>query len=294
MLMRSLERYNPLLTFFYFLAVSFPVMFSINPLLLTLSLLGALTLFFVKNGRKNARLHLLLFSLFVVITLLNPLFQHNGVTVLFILNGNPVTMEAILYGMTAGAMTVCILYWFRLLSQMMTNDKYLYVFGRFSAKLALLLSMALRFVPLFGKRMHTIRMTQKALGLYRDKTLIDTIRAEARVFSIMITWALENGIHTADSMEARGYGIGKRTSFAIFRFRPSDGVLLCVILLCFSATMVGLATGILDFQFYPRLIPHTHSVFSALTYAAYGILAFLPTILEMEERIQWHCLRSKI
>ena len=292
--MKSIENHNPILTFSYFLAVTLPVMFSMNPVMLMLSLAGALALFFVKNGIKNARSHLLFFALFLVIAFVNPLFQHNGVTVLFVLNGNPITWEAIFYGIMAGLMTVSVLYWFRLLSQMMTSDKYLYIFGRFSAKLALLLSMALRYVPLFGKRMKAIRMSQKAIGLYRDGTLIDKIRGEVRIFSIMVTWALENGIHTADSMEARGYGIGKRTSFAIFRFHLSDGILLSMILVLLGMTLAGLATGAVDFVFYPAIIPHEASVFAVVIYTAYGILALLPTILEMEERIKWHCLRSKI
>lgn len=292
--MKSIENHNPILTFSYFLAVTLPAMFSMNPVMLMLSLAGALALFFVKNGIKNARSHLLFFALFLVIVFANPLFQHNGVTVLFVLNGNPITWEAIFYGIMAGLMTVSVLYWFRLLSQMMTSDKYLYIFGRFSAKLALLLSMALRYVPLFGKRMKAIRMSQKAIGLYRDGTLIDKIRGEVRIFSIMVTWALENGIHTADSMEARGYGIGKRTSFAIFRFHLSDGILLSMILVLFGMTLAGLATGAVDFVFYPAIIPHEASVFAVVIYTAYGILALLPTILEMEERIKWHCLRSKI
>lgn len=292
--MKSIENHNPILTFSYFLAVTLPVMFSMNPVMLMLSLAGALALFFVKNGIKNARSHLLFFALFLVIAFANPLFQHNGVTVLFVLNGNPITWEAIFYGIMAGLMTVSVLYWFRLLSQMMTSDKYLYIFGRFSAKLALLLSMALRYVPLFGKRMKAIRMSQKAIGLYRDGTLIDKIRGEVRIFSIMVTWALENGIHTADSMEARGYGIGKRTSFAIFRFHLSDGILLSMILVLLGMTLAGLATGAVDFVFYPAIIPHEASVFAVVIYTAYGILALLPTILEMEERIKWHFLRSKI
>ena len=271
--MNSIENQNPILTFSYFLAVTLPAMFSMNPIMLMLSLAGALALFFVKNGVKNARSHLLFFALFLVIALVNPLFQHNGVTVLFVLNGNPVTWEAVFYGIMAGLMTVSVLYWFRLLSQMMTSDKYLYIFGRFSAKLALLLSMALRYVPLFGKRMKAIRMSQKALGLYKDGTLIDKIRGEVRIFSIMVTWALENGI---------------------FRFHASDGILLAMILLLLGMTLSGLAAGAVDFVFYPAIIPHESSIFAVLTYTAYGILACLPTALEMEERIKWHFLRSKI
>ena len=36
--------------------------------------------------------------LFLLVAVTNPLFSHNGVTPLFFLNGNPVTLEALLYG----------------------------------------------------------------------------------------------------------------------------------------------------------------------------------------------------
>jgi hypothetical protein len=59
-------------------------------------------------------------------------------------------------------------------------------------------------------------------------------------------------------------------------------------------TLSGLFEGAVDFAFYPAIVPHESSIFAVLTYTAYGILACLPTILEMEERIKWHFLRSKI
>lgn len=37
-------------------------------------------------------------SMFLLVAVTNPLFSHNGVTPLFYLNGNPVTLEAFVYG----------------------------------------------------------------------------------------------------------------------------------------------------------------------------------------------------
>ncbi len=289
-----MEHYNPIVIFLYFLSVSLLAMFSMNPILLAISLAGAIVLYLLRNGCKNLKFHLFTLGLFLMIALVNPLFQHNGVTVLFVLNGNPITWEAVFYGITAGMMTASVLYWFALLSDMMTSDKYLYIFGRFSTKLALLLSMAMRFVPLFGKRTKAVRMTQKAIGLYKEDTLIDKIRGEIRIFSIMVTWALENGIHTADSMEARGYGIGRRTSFAVYRFYGKDAAMLVTVLLLLAFSLVGTALDAVKIAFYPAIVVHESSIFAVFTYLSYGILAFLPSISEAEERIKWHCLRSKI
>ena len=86
--------------------------------------------------------------------------------------------------------------------------------------------MAVRNLALFRAQMHKIQTSQRALGLYREGHLIDDLRGGLRVFSILLTWALENGIITANSMEARGYGGGKRSSFTYFRWHTADVMLL--------------------------------------------------------------------
>ena len=44
------------------------------------------------------------------------------------------------------------------------------------------------------------------------------IRYALNMVSILVTWALENAIETADSMKSRGYGLRGRTAFSIYRF----------------------------------------------------------------------------
>ena len=96
--MRSFENANPLALAVYFFAVSGISMFCMNPLLLFLSLTGAVLYYFVRSGRKRMKSHLWSLGLFLVLVVLNPLVSHNGVTVLFVLNHNPVTLEAAVYG----------------------------------------------------------------------------------------------------------------------------------------------------------------------------------------------------
>ncbi len=291
--MKALDRHHPTVTLLYFVAVTLPAALCMDPILLAISLLSALLLTFTCEGGRRPRAYLILL-LFPVIALINPIFQHDGVTVLFFLNGNPVTLEALIFGLCAAAMTLSMLYWFRSMTRMMTSDKYLCVFGFASPRLALLLSMALRFVPLLGQRLQAVRLSQKALGLYRDGTLIDKLRGELRVFSIVLTWALENGIHTADSMEARAYGIGKRSSFSENRFHFSDAVLLTVIALLLAATLTGIFTKTVSIVFYPAISRPPLSAYAVSVYAAYTLLALLPTLLVLQEKIKWHFLQSKI
>ena len=58
------------------------------------------------------------------------------------------------------------------------------------------------------------------------------VRSALRVFSIVVTWSLESGIITADSMRCRGYGLPGRTAFSIYRFDDRDRAALRWLLFC--------------------------------------------------------------
>ena len=292
--MRAFENYNPVAVAVYFLTVAGIAMFCLNPLLLSLSLIGAVLFFLLRNRAKNVKSHFFWLLMFIAMALINPLVSHNGVTVLFVLNDSPITLEATLYGLTASGMVIAVLYWFRSFTQIMTSDKLLYLFGKLSPKLALILSMGLRYVPLFARQAKKINNAQTALGLYKEDNIIDRTRGGLRVFSVMVTWALENGIVTADSMTARGYGIGKRSHFSVFRFRRSDFALLIITLMLGTLTCVSIGIGALDFTFYPSIKIADITVMTHTGYISYGLLVLLPTITEAEEKIKWKYLKSKI
>lgn len=80
-----------------------------------------------------------------------------GVTPLFYLsNGNAVTKEALTFGFYASVMFSAVILWFECFNVVMTSDKLLCLFGRLSPSVSLLLSMALRFVPKFGRKIRSI------------------------------------------------------------------------------------------------------------------------------------------
>lgn len=292
--MRTFTDLNPIAVAVYFVAVSGIAMFCMNPLLLSLSLFGALLLFFVQNGSRHWRSHLSYLGLFLVLALINPIVSHNGVTVLFVVNDSPVTAEAIIYGQVASMMVIAVLYWFRSFTQIMTSDKLLYLFGKLSPKPALILSMALRYLPLFKRQAQKINQAQTGIGLCKDDNLIDRTKGGIRVFSVMVTWSLENGIITADSMSARGYGIGRRSHYSIFSFRTADRLLLLTTFLLSALTAVSITIGALDTLYYPAFRPAKLSVWSAVGYISYGLLVLFPTFIEAEEKIKWKYLQSKI
>lgn len=292
--MQNFDNLNPIAVSIYFLTVTGIAMFCMNPILLCFSLFGAILFFLLRNGIKQIKSHFGFLLLFFIMAVINPLFSHNGTTVLFVINDSPITLEAAVYGVVASAMILAVLYWFRTFTQIMTSDKLLYIFGSLSPKLSLILSMGLRFVPLFNRQAKKINATQTALGLYKDDNVIDRIKGRTRVFSVLLTWALENGIITADSMAARGFGTDERTHFSLFRFSKADVILLLLTLTLGIITCISLGTNALDIIFYPKIEISAFTSTSILGITSYAVLTILPIFIELEDKIKWNCLKLKI
>ena len=152
--------------------------------------------------------------------------------------------------------------------------------------------MALRYVSLFGTQIKKVQASQKAIGLYKDDNIVDNFKGGMRVFSIMITWALENGIITADSMSARGYGIGKRSRFSLFRFKTEDVFLISAAIVLTLLSVYG--TIGTTFEFYPHISATEVDTRTIIGYASYGLLNLMPVIIGVKEELKWKYLRSKI
>ena len=284
--MKPIEKYNPAVLFLYFLLLASIAMFATNPVMVGIAF-AAMNLTAVSYTRDGlGRAYLFFFVIFILTSLANPIFSHNGVTVLLVVNDNPITLEAVLYGVMTGIMILSVLLLFRVFGTLMTSDRLLYIFGRAFPKLGLLLSMTLRFVPLFGRQRRKIENTQRTLGLYKNENAIDNIKGKLSVLSAMTTWGLENGIVTADSMSARGYGIKRtRTSFSMFRFERSDAMMLTLIIISCGFIFLGIAMDRLKTDFYPRMQLPPFSLYAIMCYVIYAGLAFLPLAAKIRDRI---------
>lgn len=291
----AFARFHPVSLFCYFAAVLLFTMFTQNPVLLALSLLGTVSFCTATSGVRGFLRDLKFYvPMFLIVAVTNPLFSHNGATPLFFMNDNPVTLEAVLCGVDIAAMITAVMLVCRSFSKVMESDKLLCLFGKISPKLSVVLSMSLRFIPLFKRKWREIKEAQAAMGYFREDGVANKLASYARVFSALVTWALENGADTADSMSARGYDLGARKSFALFRFTKSDVALLVLTAILSAVTLFGFAAGKMDFEFYPRVTAINADVLAVISYISFGILAFIPFIFEVKETLRWKYLRSKI
>ena len=288
--------YHPIVNFLFFVSVlTFSMVFT-HPVCLAVSLVCALTYSGYLNREKALSFNLkFMLPMLIVTALINPAFNHEGATILLYLrNGNPLTMESIIYGITAAIMLITMISWFSCFNKVFTSDKFIYLFGRVIPSLSLILSMTLRLVPHFKAQMKVISSAQKYIGRnVSNGNIIRKARHGLRILSILITWALENAIETADSMKSRGYGLPGRTAFSIYHFSMRDRAALAFIIACTGYIITGASLGGLYFRYFPTIKGNGVGFYSVSLYSVYLALCLSPLAINLWEDKKWIAIESK-
>ena len=286
--------YHPAINMLYFVCVIGFAMFFTHPVCLGISLACAFAYSVCINGKKAVRFNLLyMLPMLLIAALINPAFNHQGGTILtYLPSGNPLTLESILYGVAAAVMMITVISWFSCFNSVMTSDKFVYLFGRIIPALSLILSMSLRFVPRFRAQIKVISNAQKCVGRdVSDGNILQKARHGIKILSIMVTWALENAIETADSMKGRGYGIPGRTAFSIYRFDRRDLYALVYIVICAGAVLAGNFSGLYHFRYFPTVKGEWGGL-SVVIFAAYLALCAFPIAVNIKDAIVWRRIRA--
>lgn len=277
---------HPLLNFVYFAVIIGVTMFSNHPLVLFASFITAWIYSVVLKGKKAMRFNILVLLPVILITvLLNTLNVHNGVTVLFFLNGNRITLEAVIFGMVQGIMLSSVIIWFSCFSIIVTEDKFIYLFGRIAPVLALTVSMILRFIPLLKNRFREVSAAQRCMGRGKNgKNLIHRLRQLGKEVSILIAWSLEASIESADSMEARGYGLRGRTSFHLFKLTGKECRILALMTGLGIVCIVACAMDYTNIYYYPKILLPPLSLMQGVAIVAFCVLMYTAVIMDIRGR----------
>lgn len=288
--------YHPLINFLYFgLIVVFSMLFM-HPGSLLISVVCAFAYSVWLKGGQAIKVNLLyMLPLILLTALLNPLFNHEGATIItYFSSGNPLTLESITYGVAAALMIAAVICWFYCYSAVVSSDKFVYLFGRVIPALSLILAMTLRFVPKFN---HQFKAVARAQSCLVQSTVQGSKKAMLRrafaVISIMITWALENAVETADSMKSRGYGLRGRTAFSLYRWEKRDWRALIIVLALATYIIVGAVCGGLYWRYFP-VVQGASGLYTLSVLLAQGLLGLFPLFLDWKEERQWLRLQSTI
>lgn len=287
--------YHPLVNFLFFALALGGTMVFMHPVSLCISLAGALVYSIYLKGWRRGSLPVLL-PMMLMAAILNPAFNHEGMTILtYLPSGNPLTLESIAYGIAAGGMLAAVILWFSCYTEVMTSDKFVYLFGRILPALSLLLSMTLRFVPRFKAQFHVVQEAQRCVGRdISNGSILSRMKHMVTIFSIMVTWALENAIETADSMKSRGYGLPGRTAFSIYRFEERDKIALLWLLFCGCYIGCGAFLGGLKWRYFPTIQGTGLTWYTVSLHLVYLALCCTPVVLDRREDWKWKHLKYEI
>ena len=293
----TFQKYHPLVNFLYFsLVIGFSMALN-HPLAQCISL-GCACCYAVQIEGKNAVLFTLKWCLPIMLltAFINPAFSHEGMTILlYFPTGNPLTLESTLYGLSSGCMIATVMLWFLNFNRVITSDKFIYLFGRIIPAMSLVLSMTLRFIPKFKAQMDTVVDAQKSIGRdISEGSLWHRTKIAVTVLSIMVTWALENAIETADSMKSRGYGLPGRTAFSIYRFDDRDKTAMLYLGFCGMYLLCGMMVSAFGFRYFPSIRFIGINAVTLSFQFVYLILCMMPVALNRAEDNKWKAIHSKM
>lgn len=266
-----------------------------HPVFLVTEIAGLLGLLLLQGqGRKLLRglpFYLLMAG---SVAVLNPLFSHRGSHILFYFMDQPVTLEAVLYGLMMMTVLLTIFILFISYNYTVTADKFMYLFAGAAPKTALLTLMAIRFVPLFQRRLRQITLIQQIRGIdVSQGNLRKRMRDGMTLLKVLLTWSLEEALQTADSMKARGYGIRKRTVYGIYSMDRQDKLSLALLSLNALIPLACWLQGYGVLEIYPRMKPMVWGWGESVMYISFFLFVASPLYLEGKEKWLWRSSRRK-
>lgn len=296
----TFSTYHPFLNLLYFMGAIGITVFVTHPVIMGISFVTAVLYSCLLRGLRRTLKFNIVFAIpsMIIVALINPMFNHYGVTVIgYLHNGNPFTLESCVYGVVMALMLACTLIWFTCFTDVMTTDKFIYLFGKVIPAMSLVLSMCLRFVPKFMRQLNVISDGQKCVGRSASNgSVVKRAKHGITIFSILITWALENAIETADSMKCRGYGEKGRTAFSIYRFDRRDMCCLVFMIFTYGMLLWGATQGFTYASYNPKIIvdgiPLTPG--SLFAFLCYSIFCLMPVGMELYDRQMWKKRRASI
>jgi energy-coupling factor transport system permease protein len=255
---------------------------------LLMSILLAAVLGLGRSLRRSAKWYMLTILLTTVI---HPLMNHRGRTILFYFPDQPITLEAVLYGLHTAVMICGMMAAFLSFNEVIHPGRFLYLFSKLSPKAALLMMMVMRFVPLFAERLRMIGEVQRTRsGKAQGGSFSERMKRLAAQVQILVTWSLESAVTTADSMSARGYGIAPRTAYRLYRFTWRDGVFMGI---CCALFMTCTGLRLAGWGRMDVLDGPVWDVRDSAVLAGVLLFAAIPIAMEGRERWWWRSISLK-
>lgn len=122
--------------------------------------------------------------------------------------------------------------------------------------LAMMMTIALRFIPTLIEEIDIIMSAQKARGADLETgSIVQRAKALVPILVPLFVNSFRRAYELAFAMEARCYGgDGKRTRLRVMKLSGRDFIMLAVTLLCFVAVVVTSFVPLVDFFLFEKVI----------------------------------------
>lgn len=245
---------HPVLLLFYAFGAPLLTMLGKQPVLLAICFLCSLLVHVFYLGFRSTTEGMRGIVLIVFLVMIfNMLTTSMGTTEIFQIGSKLFTLESMCYRLSNGMMLGTVMLWFRMFTALVPNDKFLYLFGKRFQTLGMLLSMILKLFPETKYKIRCIQFAQSPDSTNNGKTRKKQIQQGMRQLSALLEWSMEDGIETADSMRARGYGEKKRGCYETYTFGKYDVGMLVYLFLAFICAGMTVVMEDQRFHYYPTL-----------------------------------------
>ena len=146
--------------------------------------------------------------------------------------------------------------------------------------------MVLRFIPLIRTQSAEIVKAEKGIGNSIEAVgFTGKIKGASRRLSILVSWTLEKGIDTSDSMRARGYGLNGRTSYNSYVFSLRDATVTFVSVM--AVIIAFLSKKSISASYNPIIDVPVPDMFSITAIIFFASVLMMPVVLDLREERRW-------
>lgn len=225
----------------------------------------------------------------VLIVIISGAFKHNGITPLFFWNEQAVTRESLFWGFMLGILLMLLSFIFKSMSRNLPTDRLLYICRRLSPTSGIYIALFIRLIPTFKLRFMQMNRTQKSIGYYATASFFEKLSGYVKTVYGCAIWSFDNCFHKSDIMRARGFHLKKKTVFQFYNWRLADTLLSIFMTILFGLFILFYHQ--LTFFYFP--FTKELDLSNKISYVII-IIALIPVVIEIKERIKWHYYNLKM
>jgi len=250
--------------------------FMLSQPLLLLGLLLAVYLDLIAAGLGSQAQSYLKIGLTMsgLVIIINLLFNHHGETViagLTLWNGVRLnfTLEVLIFAVAMSLRLLIVLEAFCFFTYLVNPDQIIKHLSRWGGNTALALAITLRLLPSLTQKATVIREIQSCRGVeWEGSGIRKKLKHSLPLLLSLLGDSLEDSMQMAQSLQTRGFGVGKRVVYNSVYWTYKDSMFITVIMAGFCLGLVLTITGQGGFAFYPLLGP---IISPAMLYASGGL-----------------------